>query len=363
MSEAAHSEDKITYPAGLGRSVPAGKGSNSAMPMIDLSDRPEPIKNLIRLAAREVKLPNCDTLLYHAKNSKNWKTVVGDVTESPEYRLIDKASRDNALIWQSPKQDMTFFAFGTGGSLDKEYLTIKNHVDQGHDFSTFIYADVNTQFNNSAIKHGRKIAKDLGLTVEHVGIQGDIYTKEFANEFGDVVNPDAPLIMAAHGFTFLNLPEKVSGIIEAVDVLTESIKTIKHFLPKGSRIIVTFDTDTDRDSVMNRYTGEHHDKFIIGGIAANLGKEITEHGKIQRRFAGKTAILNRDFVTTTNIAVHLGNGEIHALREGVPFWTGISAKAAPKHIMNAFEGAQTPMVFDPLYDNENSLMCVVANVP
>jgi len=351
----------IVYPAGLNE-VPV-RASASTMPTVDLSGKPEQLKNIIRLASRGENIPNCDTLLYHPRNSKNWKNVAGDVTETPEYKLTDNASRGNALIWQPPQQDMTFFAFGTGGSLEHEYLTIKNHVDQGHDFSMFVYADVNAQFNRSAITHGKKIAKEFGLNVEHVGIQKDIYTKEFADEFSDVVDSNKPLIMASHGFTLLNLPKKVNGITEAVDVLAESITTIAKFLPKGSRIIITFDTDTDRNSVMQRYTGEKHDKFIMDGVKCNLGKDIVNYGEIERRFVGKTAILNRDVVTTTAISVDLGKGEKYALQQGTPFWSGVSAKASPKNITAAFDKSPVDMAFDPLYDHVNSLMCVVARVP
>lgn len=341
----------VNFPAALTRTR---AGISASIPTLDGTALGPEMKNLLRIAASDEDIPNCDSLLYHPGNFDNWKIIAADPQRSGEENAIERAARAHALIVQPPK-DFGFLSIGGGDMFGvKERAVIEEHVKQGHTFSFFAYSEINQASLDKVMEDGRRLAEELGLEgVKHIPLLGDIFTQEVARKFkeevGDTDLANTPLIAASFGFMLQNLRHKVSGYSEAAKELAKDVKFIKrHYLPKGSTLFATFDQDVDRDAIRDKYTGQVHDDFTMSGVEHHLGKAFAEHGEIVRRFAGSTAIYFRDVVFSQPVAVNLGNDEILFFKDGKTFWNGISAKSPKQYVTGAFEDAKMDQVMRPV---------------
>lgn len=359
--------DPVNYPSALKRAPAAARRSNSSV--IDARHLPKEMKNLIRHAAYEGVIPNCDLLLYHDDNFTNWQRIAAEPRPFNEVDAIMRASRANALIMQPP-ETLGFLSIGPGDMFKvKERAVMEAHLAEGHGFSSIAYSEINRNSLNAAMDQGKQVVTELALkypnqgleNIAHIPLLGDTYEKATAKFFRDQVG-DIKILAGCFGFTMQNVGGRVNGYTQASEQLTNKLKFIKDkYLSRGSRLLATFDHDTDRQSVLSHYTGEAHDDFTMSAVAHHLGAEIAAKGEIKRRFSGSTAILNREVVAVETMHIQVGSNEIVPLAEGSTFWSGVSAKSPESYIAEAYERARLHRSVEPVYNG--TVACHVYSKP
>jgi hypothetical protein len=350
---------KFHFPESLRRKTAVLLGNT--VRVIDATQlRPE-MQNLIVMAANGEDLPNCDALLYTPDNFENWARIAEARSDNGEREVIRRAAEAHARILQPP-ETMGFWSIGPGDRFnDKERIVIEAHLAEGHTFDYFAYSDVNEASLTKSVDDGKRVAQELGLgDIDHIPILGNVFNKNTIKDDKSKLG-SSRVIATSFGFTFQNLRGPVAGYAEAAESLRKSLEKVKQWLPRDSRLLVTLDHQTDRDRVLEDFTGQPHDDFFQRGVAHHLGEDVAEVTELRRRFTPRTAILNREGVLREPVVFDLGQRGQVLLRDGTKLWNGISARIPAATAIKAFDDARLPSAFpDPVYNHDRTLGCHVA---
>ena len=353
---------EFTYPAELTRRPNVSLGSS--VRVIDATNFPDEIKNLIMIAAHKGSLPNCDALLYTPDNFGNWGRIAAGRSDNGEKEVISRAAEAHARILHPPEV-MGFWSIGPGDQFDaKEKLVIEAHLEKGHSFGFFAYSDVNQASVSKSMEDGQRVAQELGLeNVQHIPLLGNVFNDKIRQEHKAKLNSDKVqrVMAASFGFTFQNLRTSVSGYPEASSSLQDSLEKVRMWLPSKSRLFVTLDHQGDRETVSKSFEGDAHEEFFRTGVAHHLTDEVANITELRRSFVSRTTILNREGILTETVALNLGDEGFQILEAGSPIWNGISARLPANSAVKAFDAAKLPSVFpDPINNKDKTLACHVA---
>ncbi|MEM6811688.1 MAG: hypothetical protein AAF549_04390 [Pseudomonadota bacterium] len=332
-----------------------------AVKVIDASNFPAEMQNLIVLAANKQPIPNCDSLMYFPENDKNWGRIAAGRTDNGEDDVIRRAAQAHARVLHPP-ETMGFWTIGPGDAFDKkERIVIEAHLAEGHSFDSFMYSDINEGALTKSIDDGRRVAQELGLVdVKHIPILGDVFSNSHRKANQSLLGKSR-VLATSFGFTLQNLRNSVSGYTEATTSLTDTLDRVRKWLPKGSRLFATLDHQKDSKIVETNFTGPQHEDFFQTGVAHHLGRDVADVTELRRVFTPNTAILNRRGHLTEDVAFNLGERGFVVLQKGTQIWNGVSARIPQERAVKAFEDAKWDRVFpDPISNLDQSLACHVA---
>lgn len=363
MATAATSVRSNAEPLRLFR--PEGK----PLPIIDGTKLDPEMIELIKDAHSGKELKSYDHRLYHADSAGIWQRI----TSSPNYYggnekdvIVRSATASAHQI--DPNQNVTLVTIGANSKFEEKDGALGGvFYDAGHNVESVIDWDISSTGHNNSRKGRAEFKKRVGIKSDGIDLLGNAFDKDAKAKIKPHIEgivdsryrllEGNQLIVTVFGLTLQNIDTTEVHLDEALEVLKARLSALEKTFPKGTRFFITYDHNKNRSDIMDSYSGDAHDEFLMSAISNNLGPEFADASKSKKFFTNGSPILNRDGVLTRQIAVAIPEGVV-LLEKGTSIWHGVSAKFPEDGVISAHEASGLKYATaEPCRDGSGRIAC------